>query len=300
MLTHRDGRGNTTSYLYDTLKRNVRVTLPQVGTAPVATKVTHFNLKGNPIDSTSEIGAFSSFTYNELDLAKTASLTDRFPSTAASTVTYDYNDLGQRIWERDPLLNVTTHEFLQTGEMTKTTDPIGAVTLFDYDALGRQTKVTDALGRIVSTSYNMASEVVAVSRIFGTATISTAMASYDNVGNLISETSAELNQKNYTYDLMNRPIAVQVPLAVGSMTTTYGYDLNSNLTRVTDGKGAVTTFLYKRRISSIEPSSRQPLRSLLSPIERTTLPTMAVASPLQRASQELPRSSERLIRLVIR
>jgi RHS repeat-associated protein len=258
VLTHRDPRGNTTSYLYDTLKRNVRVTLPQVGTAPAATKVTHFNLKGNPIDSTNEIGAFSSFTYNELDLAKTASLTDRFPSTAASTVTYDYNDLGQRIWERDPLLNVTTHEFLQTGEMTKTTDPIGAVTLFEYDPLGRQTKATDALGRIVTMSYNMASEVVAVSRIFGATTISTATASYDDVGNLLSETSAELNQKNYTYDLMNRPTAVQVPLAVGSITTTYGYDLNSNLTRVTDGKGAVTTYLYNEKNQqhrTVEPAT---------------------------------------------
>ena len=81
------------------------------------------------------------------------------------------------------------HEFLQTGEMTKTTDPIGAVTLFEYDALGRQTKSTDALGRIVTTTYNMASEVTAVSRMFGATTISTATASYDNVGNLLSAKS---------------------------------------------------------------------------------------------------------------
>jgi YD repeat-containing protein len=258
VLTHRNPRSYTTSYLYDTLKRNVRVTLPQVGTAPAATRVTHFNLKGNPMDSTNEIGAFSSFTYNELDLTKTASITDRFPSTQNSTVTYDYNDLGQRIWERDPLLNVTTYEFLQTGEMTKTTDPIGAVMLYEYDALGRQTKSTDPLGRIVTTSYNGASEVVAVSRVFGGATISTATAAYDNVGNLVSETSAELNQKNYTYDLMNRPVSVQVPLAVGAITTTYGYDKNSNLTRVTDGKGAVTTYLYNQRnfqYRMIEPAT---------------------------------------------
>ncbi len=258
VLTHRDGRGSITSYLYDTLKRNVRVTLPQVGTAPAATKVTHFNLKGNPIDSTNEIGAYSSFTYNELDLAKTASITDRFPATTNSTVTYDYNDLGQRIWERDPLLNVTTHEFLQTGEMTKTTDPIGAVTLHEYDALGRRVSSTDPLGRVVTSSYNSASEVIAVSRMFGGTTISTATASYDNVGNLISETSPELNQKNYTYDLMNRPTAVQVPLAVGSITTTYGYDLNSNLTRVTDGKGAITTYEYNQKNlqhKTIEPTT---------------------------------------------
>jgi RHS repeat-associated protein len=97
-----------------------------------------------------------------------------------------------------------------------------------------------------------------VSRVFGGATISTATAAYDNVGNLVSGTSAELNQKNYTYDLMNRPVSVQVPLAVGAITTTYGYDKNSNLTRVSDGKGAVTTYLYNQRnfqYRMIEPAT---------------------------------------------
>jgi YD repeat-containing protein len=57
---------------------------------------------------------------------------------------------------------------------------------------------------------------------------------------------------------MNRPVSVQVPLAVGAITTTYGYDKNSNLTRVTDGKGAVTTYLYNHRnlqYRMIEPAT---------------------------------------------
>ena len=267
ILTAKDRRGQTTTFAYDTLKRNVRVTLPQVGVAPAATRTTHFNIKGNATDTTNEVGAYTAFTYNEADQLRTSTLTDRFPATQMSQTSYDYqmsqtsydyNDLGQRVWERDPLLNATTHEFLQTGEMTKTTDPIGAVTLAEYDALGRRTKTIDAIGRTTVTAYNNASEIVSVTRSFGGTTISTATSTYDNDGNLVTETAPSLNVKNYTYDLLNRRTAVQVPLAVGSITTTYGYDKNSNLTRVTDGKNAITTYTYNERnlqTSTIEPST---------------------------------------------
>ncbi len=250
VLNFRDRRGFVTDYLYDTLNRNVLATLPQVGATPRATQQTQYDPAGNVIRSINEVGTVTSFVYNEQNRV--------YYVQNGGQKYFDYNDLGQAIWERDARGFPTTHEYLPTGEMTKTVDPVGAVTTMDYDGLGRQVKVTDPMGRVSTTGYTRASELSSSSRLVGGAVYSSQSATYDAVGNLDTTVNPVGTTTKYTYDQMQRMVNVTLSPGVLNISNTYGYDRNSNLTRSTNGNLAVSTFTYNQwnlQTSTIEPST---------------------------------------------
>jgi RHS repeat-associated protein len=258
-----DRRGKVTDFEYDALNRNVRITLPQVGTTPRATRIAHYDLRGNVLDTTSEIGSTSSATYNSLDLVKTSTVNDRFPTLSATT-TFDYNDLGQMIWKQDPLLHASTFEYEPTGEQLRMTDAVGAIWDTKYDGLGRKIQSIDPLGRSVAVTYNGANEAIAMQRKDAAGTVvSTSSTSFDYNGNRVAETNARGFTTNYVYDAVNRLTSVQQPVTTTtSITTSIGYDRAGNQTRITDGRGKVTTYTYNARneqTATIEPpTTAQP------------------------------------------
>jgi RHS repeat-associated protein len=253
---HTDQRGLLTGYTYDTMKRAVKIQLPILPGGTQGYNYANYDGEGNLLRTQNAIGAVTTYTYNEANLVKSMTVTDRIPAVQNSVSVYDYNDLGQRVWERDPLGYVRTREYLQTGEETKMTDPAGAINLKEYDGGGRMVKSTDPMGRIVTVDYTQASQPMRTSRLSGATVVSTSTAFYDGAGNLATETSATGNVKNYTYDLMNRLTHVTIPLASGSIASVYGYDKNSNLTRAQNGNGLLTFYGYNernQRTATIEP-----------------------------------------------
>jgi RHS repeat-associated protein len=255
----RDRRAQTTDFTVDTLNRTVKVLLPSVGGAPRAQAVTHVDLKGNILDTTNAVGAVTSYTYNQFDLPKTISMTDRYPAVQTSTATFDYNDLGQQTWARDTFNAVTASEFLPTGEQTKITDPTGAIWQSTYDALGRTTASFDPLNRSSKTVYNAASESITSQRADSSgAVVTQSSIVYDQNGNATSSTDPRSNVTSYAYDAMNRLVTVTAPNGATPIVTSYGYDRTSNLTRVTNGRGNVTTYGFNQwnlPTSTVEPAT---------------------------------------------
>jgi RHS repeat-associated protein len=255
----RDRRGQVNDFTFDTLNRPVRQLLPSVGGAARAQVLTHYDLKGNVVDSTSQIGAFTSITYNEMDLPKTVNSVERYPSAQTATVTFDYNNLRQKIWQRDPLGAVTTFEYLATGEQSKLTDPASAIWQATYDGLGRKTAEYDPLNRATKTIFNAASEPVTSQRTDNSGTMVTQTSvAYDANGNATASTDGRGFITTYSYDPMNRLSGVTVPNGASPMTTTYGYDRTSNMTRTTNGKGVATTYTFNQwnlQAALVEPAT---------------------------------------------
>jgi RHS repeat-associated protein len=251
-VSYRDRRGGVTDYLFDSLNRNVQVALPQVGASPRATTQTRYDSIGNAIGQTNEVGAYTGFAYNQSGAIVSASV-------AGALSLFDYNDLGQLIWQQDPNGNATVNEYLATGELTKTRDAVYAVTTMEYDALGRQTKTTDPMGRVSTAEYTRASEHAKIKRWLNGAVYSTKTATYDLAGNLASTVSPAGVGTQYSYDQMNRLTSVGLSTATsGDSTTSYGYDRNSNLTRTTDGNSNTTTNSFNEwnlQTATVEPST---------------------------------------------
>jgi RHS repeat-associated protein len=248
----RDRRGAITNYLYDTLNRNVEVNLPAVAANPNPRQRTQYDPVGNVTRTINEVYATVNYTYDQRNQPRTLA------DGSGGTRTFDYNDLGQRVYETDYVGYATTHEYLQTGEMTKTTDPVGAVTTAEYDALGRQVKTTDPMGRVTTTGYTRASEPNNNTRLVSGAAYSTQTATYDAAGNLKTTVSPVGVTTEYTYDPLRRVTGVTLAPGVLNITSTYGYDRNSNLTRTTNGNTAITTYTYNQwnlLASTVEPST---------------------------------------------
>jgi RHS repeat-associated protein len=257
--TYKDRRGFTTDYDYDTLNRPVRATLPQVGTAPRATRITQFDIVGNPIKTINEVGATVNTTYNERNLVKQIDTIDRYPSTITASSKFDYNDLGQLTWSRDPLNFASTFAYLPTGELTTRTDPVNGVWTWEYDAAGRTTKQQDPDSRAVVTTYDWASQPLSSSRYFGaTSLFRTESQTYTQAGKVATQTNARGFATTYTYDAALRMTAMSMPATPTAINVTYGYDKNNNMVKYTDGNGGVTKYSFNEwdlRTSTNEPAT---------------------------------------------
>lgn len=259
VTSYRDRRGQTTNFAYDTLNRHVFTHLPAIGAAPRGQRFVKYDQVGNVTETTNEIGAREIWTYNQMDLPRTHGIVERFPTGTTATTTFDYNDLGQKTWQRDPLNHVTTYEYLQTGETYRSTDPTGAIWQWTWDAAGRMTSAIDPLNRSTKTIYNPAGEPVTQQRLNASAAVVTqTSATFDANGNRTSVTDGRGVTTTFGFDGLNRLSSVSVPHTPSALVTTYGYDRTNNLTRVTNARGVATTYTYNQwnlQTSTIEPAT---------------------------------------------
>ena len=181
-----DAAGNTTRYAYDALGRNIAVTnalgvatvyeydargnktYEGGGTYPVAYAYDVYNVMTNMTTyraESSQIGDATSWAYDEatgLLLAKT------YSDGKGPSYTYTPNgNLATRTWARGI---VTTYSYDGWNNLTNTAYSDGTPSIsLAYDAMGRQTSATDAAG--------------------------TATTTYDNYGDIASETTTGLYDK---------------------------------------------------------------------------------------------------------
>ncbi|MBB5774026.1 LamG-like jellyroll fold domain-containing protein [Nonomuraea jabiensis] len=249
-----DPRGYVTSYEYDQLGRQVRVTDPAPDEGQTAgTWVTEYDMAGEKLATVDPTGARSQATYDDLGRQITATQIERKPASAAYTTKMEYDDVGRLIKQTVPGSGTGTKSTSFTrnaaGEVETVTDPAGNVTT-EYDLAGRPVKAVDANDNASVAEYDLAGRKVTVKDLHVTDTgdetpLRTYGYGYDLAGNQISATSPEGHVTRQTFDALNRLTSLIEPVSASqSITTSYGYDANGARTRITDGRGNATWTSY--------------------------------------------------------
>ncbi|WP_158265624.1 RHS repeat-associated core domain-containing protein [Blastopirellula marina] len=286
LLTQTDELGNTTTYTYDDIGRQLTMTTPDPdGAGSLSATVTTYTYNAQGLKETEDVnGRTTTYAYDSN--GRLTSVTEEDPDNtgplSAPVTSYTYDSDGNVLTTTDPLGNVTTNAYTD-GLLTSVTspDPDGAgalsspVTSYTYDAMGRVLTMTDALSRVTTyaydnlgrqtsvtmpdpdgagsldslvstTAYDSLNRVVSQTSFDGTTTTYT----YDSEGNKLTETTA-LGTTTYEYDELNRLVEVETadPDGTGSLTalvTTYAYTVGGQMASMTTSKGT-TTYTYDNR-----------------------------------------------------
>jgi RHS repeat-associated protein len=260
-----DPNGNRTDYGYDVMGRLSRITYPPTDGAR-ASKTMSFDYSTNTQTTTDERGYV---TVEHFDMAGRKTETCTYPDQPGAggglvtTSTY-YDGIGREAISIDALGGISTRAYDERGCVTQVQTPIGvffeagveslftprAVTTYDdagaksgetlFSTAARfQTRyATNKLGQPLSrerayTDYSFGVE---------TASIARELYSYDQNGNKISEVDANDSsqpreaRRPRTTEYSARGKVLSVIDRAGSKTT-YEYDGDDNLTRVTDPRG---------------------------------------------------------------
>jgi RHS repeat-associated protein len=191
----------------------------------------------------------------------------RQPTTQSFTTTFDFDDLGNRTYERDAADAVVTNGYNAASELVAATDALSKTTTVGRDVGGRVTTVTDPLGRVTANSYDPAGRQVSTQWRSSTGQpLATEYYTLDPAGNRTEYRSARSTSPtdstyltSYDFDARNQLREVTEPVdATTSITTTFGYDIAGNLSRLTDGRNNTTIYTYNPwnlPESTIEPST---------------------------------------------
>ncbi len=222
-----DALGNTTTYAYDRAGNKIRTTDPRgTATAEIAGDYTTW------------------YRYDDLNRLIQAILPDNTPpvdpfaSPADNpTVTFTYDQVGNKLTEQDPNGNVTRFTYTERYWLKEAEDAAGHKTAFGYDLAGNQTSVTDARQNTTRNVYDDLNRVMETidpefnHRFFY----------YDAVGNRTKVVDSNYNKTEYAYNALNKLTAVT---DAGQGVTRYQYDPNGNLVATIDARGNVTTYAY--------------------------------------------------------
>jgi RHS repeat-associated protein len=153
----------------------------------------------------------------------------------SQTTEYVYDNQGNVISVKDPLLRVTSNQYDTLNRLVQVTDPALGITQYGYNGQGRLTSVSDP--RSLTTSYvvdGLSNLTQQVSPDTGT-TANT----YDAAGNLLTQTDAKGQTTTYAYDALNR--VTLITFHDGSKQS-YAYDSGTNaigkLSSITESNAA--------------------------------------------------------------
>ncbi|MEU7855206.1 LamG-like jellyroll fold domain-containing protein [Nonomuraea sp. NPDC049141] len=245
--TTTDPRGYVTSYDYDQLGRQVRVTDPAPDGQSAGTWVREYDMAGEKLAGIDPTGARSQATYDDLGRQITATQIERKPATASYVTTMEYDDAGRLVKQTAPGSGnkVTSFTVNAAGETTTVTDPLTNTTTTDYDLAGRPTTVTDPNLNVSTAEYDLAGRKTTVKDLNAGVVQRTYGYGYDLAGNPTSTTSPEGRITKQTFDALNRATSLIEPVSAGDqITTSFGYDATGARTRLTDGRGNATWTSY--------------------------------------------------------
>ncbi len=273
--TYNDFKGTLTTYAYD-LTRNLETSRTEAsGTAQARTITTTWHPTFRLPAQITEPGRVTTFSYDNNGNLLQRSVKDS--STGATrTWTFTYNSAGQVLSATDGNGNASTLTYDSSGNLQSTKDALGHTTQFVYDADGRLTKATDpnglattysydARGRLqtkvegslkTTFAYDAAGNLTGINYPSGYAVT----LGYDGAHRLTSVTDGFGNQIQYTLDAMSNRSAearfdatgkqvyshgwtydalnrVSTDVGASNQTTSFGRDINGNLTTVTDPLG---------------------------------------------------------------
>ncbi len=195
-----------------------------------------YNTNGQVLTKTDPLGNVTTYTYNNRGGIATI-------TTALGHVTRitDYDDNGRPLKFIDPNGLVTVLAYDVRGRLI--TETHGAeVTRYAYDAVGQLTRITLPNNSFLNFSYDEAHRLVGISDALGNRISYT----LDAMGNInkeeIFDADSQLRRTHsMTYDSLNRLLK---DIGAKNQTSTYGYDNNSNMTKITDPLNNVTQNVY--------------------------------------------------------
>ncbi|MDQ6720366.1 MAG: DUF6531 domain-containing protein, partial [Candidatus Dormibacteraeota bacterium] len=211
-----DADTNRTNYVYDLANQQT-----QVQRADSTTLTTDYNADGTVLDQKDGKDT-AILTYGYDALARVNSLTDAL----ANVTSYSYDGAGNRLTQQDPGGNCgatprvacTTFTYDAANQLKAITYTDGVtpnVTNLIYDSDGQRTGMTDGTG--------------------------TSAWVWDSLHRLSSYTNGAGAQVQYAYNLRSLPTTITYP---GSQNVTRGYDDAGRLTSVQDWLSNTTTFGY--------------------------------------------------------
>ncbi len=204
---------------------------------------------------------------------------ERIIDASQTVTTLNYDDQG-RLTSRTTASQTTTYQYDNAGRIDLITMPDNRILDYRYDGNGHLEKIVDSNDNFLQFSYDPVSGKISqrtVHKADGTLTAEVAYSydssgrlfkeffpaasnaftqrNYDAAGNLVSLVNALGKETSYSFDELDRIIAIIKP---GTVTTGFSYDSYDNQKEITDGNDLVTTLSYDdfgRRISRNSPDS---------------------------------------------
>lgn len=257
LLTSTDRRNHTTTYDYDKRSRLLRTTgtaITGLG-APITRAV--YDDADQLVTILDPTGTQTNYGYDDLGRARAATLIERQPGTQNLTTTYDYDFLDNPTYRQTPEGNITTAAYNPADEPTSTTiDPgtaphLNRTTNYTHDVSGRLTETVDPLGRKITTGWDTAGRRASVVTYNAAGTPTNIWSwGHDNNDNVTSYSPPRgffVFAQTFNYDAANRLTSMVTPIdatPANDITTSFGYDLAANRTRVTDGRANATITTY--------------------------------------------------------
>ncbi|MGB8858510.1 MAG: RHS repeat-associated core domain-containing protein, partial [Ilumatobacteraceae bacterium] len=270
LVARTDRRGETTTFTYDGLNRAVTQTDPAVGVSPAGVVATAYDDSGNATLTIDQLGAQTEATFDDAGRQRTVTSVVRNGTATPDryTTTFDYDDLGNRVFEQAPTGEVTRWEYSIASELAKQIDPLLAESVTTHDVAGRVVSTTDPLGRVITFEYDLAGRQVAQRSFAPDSTLlSTSSTTYDAAGNVIASTTPRgvvsgntaAYTTSYHYDAISRLTTVAQPTSPAHVLETgYRYDASGNQTALIDARGYTTAYTFNPwglQASLIEPAT---------------------------------------------
>jgi RHS repeat-associated protein len=267
VTSSRDAAGQTTLFAYDNAGHQTSVT-----DALNKTTSSAYDALGRQISTTDALLHKTQYIYNgDGQMVKTI-----FANGSTSQVAYDTN--GRKSSETDPMGLTTNFGYDAQGHLASVmlpavVDPENNSTVtvpttkYAYDMYGNMTSITDAKGRVTSFTFDQFGHQLTRTLPLGQSESST----FDAFGRLDTHTDFKGQKEVYHYDSLGRN-DTQTFFAAGSQTagetmtyhfdtlgrndtitdaivcqasrlTTFGFDLDSNVTSITTPEGTIN-FVY--------------------------------------------------------
>ena len=219
-----DRNGNTVKYVSDGMGHLLSVTDQNNNTVKYS-----YDLKGNLLDETTADGKTTVYTYDDdNNLIKV-----KDPSGYVTVMTYDGN--GNILTVTGPNGETNSYTYNVKNLLETQTEYTSARKSYTYNKNGQiLTEAIEGLG--VRTYSYTNGKITSVSDYENNLSENT----YDEYGNLRSQTDREGHQTVYNYDLLNRVISITNE----DGTESYTYDSMGNKTSVTDSRGNTTYYTY--------------------------------------------------------
>jgi RHS repeat-associated protein len=174
----------------------------------------------------------------------------------------EFDGAGRVLRSTDALNYVYANAYDRAGGLLETTAPDATATVTNvFDLLGRLDTSTDALGRIRKTNYGTDQRVASVqSKSAAGVVMESATYTYNISGRSTTTTNLRGDTSVQLRDALGQTVEARQNLtsATDYMSTLYGYDLVGSMTRLTDGRGKLTTYTYNPwnlRESLVEPGT---------------------------------------------
>ena len=216
--------GQEISYGYDNQGRLTTVTDSE------GTTTYSYDANGNRVSTGYPNGVVTTYEYNSIN-ALTRQVSKDSSNNILASYEYTIGANGERL-SCTELNRTVEYTYDQLNRLTSEKVTRGntvSETVYTYDANSNRTSMTKD-GTVTTYTYNNLNQITQAGKVTYT---------WDNAGNLVSQSSLGTTLATYTYDSRNRMISANVNNLQGTITESYTYDYLGN--RTSKKSGGVTT-----------------------------------------------------------